>query len=168
MSGLPGAGKSALAEALGRALPAPVLSVDPVEAALWRAGIERTQPTGLASYVVVETLAGELLRLGQTVIVDAVNHVEEARAQWRSLAATHGVPLRFVEVTCSDRDVHRRRLAGRRRDIPGFVEPAWESVEERRGYFTSWDELRLVVDSVFSPEHNLALALADVEQHRSS
>lgn len=48
MAGLPGAGKSAVADALGRALDATVLSVDPVEAAMWRAGVGRDQPTGRA------------------------------------------------------------------------------------------------------------------------
>lgn len=40
LAGLPAAGKSAVVEDLGRSLPAAVLSVDPVEAALWRAGID--------------------------------------------------------------------------------------------------------------------------------
>jgi hypothetical protein len=48
-----------------------VLSIDPMEAAMWRAGIGRDEPTGLAAYVVVETLASEILALGQAVIVDA-------------------------------------------------------------------------------------------------
>jgi adenylylsulfate kinase-like enzyme len=39
MAGLPGAGKSSVAEALGRKLTAPVVSVDPIEAAMWRAGV---------------------------------------------------------------------------------------------------------------------------------
>lgn len=38
MVGLPGVGKSSVAEALGRKLNAPVVSVDPIEAAMWRAG----------------------------------------------------------------------------------------------------------------------------------
>jgi len=41
MSGLPGVGKSALAHELGRLLPACVLSVDPIEAAMWRSGLRR-------------------------------------------------------------------------------------------------------------------------------
>ncbi|MEV5321784.1 AAA family ATPase [Streptomyces sp. NPDC052687] len=49
MAGLPAAGKSSVAEGLGRALPAAVVSVDPVEAAMWRAGVDRGQPTGLAA-----------------------------------------------------------------------------------------------------------------------
>lgn len=39
VSGLPGAGKSVLADALGPRLGAAVLSVDPIEAAIWRWGI---------------------------------------------------------------------------------------------------------------------------------
>ncbi|MFF1344342.1 AAA family ATPase [Streptomyces sp. NPDC058290] len=49
MAGLPAAGKSSVAQELGRALPAAVVSVDPIEAAMWRAGVERAQPTGLAA-----------------------------------------------------------------------------------------------------------------------
>src|SRR5215469_8216574 len=76
MAGLPAAGKSAVAEGLARALGCAVLSVDPVEAAMWRAGVDRDQPTGLAAYVVVEVVAAEQLALGHDVIVDAVNDVE--------------------------------------------------------------------------------------------
>jgi predicted kinase len=98
MAGLPAAGKSTVAEALGRVLPAPVVSVDPVEAAMWRAGVERGQPTGLAAYLVAEAVADGVLALGQSVIVDAVNAVEAARGQWRTLAGRHGVPVVFLEV----------------------------------------------------------------------
>ncbi|WP_225847582.1 ATP-binding protein [Streptomyces sp. HPF1205] len=132
MAGLPGSGKSSLAEALGRRLAAPVVSVDPIEAAMWRAGVARGQPTGLAAYVVAEAVAGGVLALGQTVIVDAVNAVEAARDQWRSLAGRSGVPMAFIEVVCSDPLVHRRRLEGRSRGIDGFPEPTWEAVERLR------------------------------------
>ena len=42
LGGLPGAGKSALADDLRTALPAVVLSVDPVEDAMYRAGIDQS------------------------------------------------------------------------------------------------------------------------------
>jgi len=123
LAGLPAAGKSSVAAGLGRMLPAPVVSVDPIEAALWRAGVERTQPTGLAAYLAAEAIADGVLALGQAVIVDAVNAVEPAREQWRELAARRRVPLAFVEVVCSSPELHRTRLAARRRDIAGFDEP---------------------------------------------
>jgi hypothetical protein len=34
-----------------------VLSVDPIESAMWRAGLDRAQPTGLAAYLVAESIA---------------------------------------------------------------------------------------------------------------
>jgi predicted kinase len=72
LAGLPGSGKSTLAEGLSRTLSAPLFSVDPIEAAMWRGGLARTQ-TGIAAYDVAATLADEHLRLGHSVIIDAVN-----------------------------------------------------------------------------------------------
>ena len=74
VSGLPGSGKSTVAEAQSRALSLPVFSIDPIEAAMWRGGLARAD-TGIAAYEVAIALAGEHLRLGHSVIVDAVNPV---------------------------------------------------------------------------------------------
>lgn len=157
MCGLPGAGKSRLADGLGRHHGWPVLSVDPVESALLQSGIESSQPTGLAAYVVVEVLAEHLLALGQTVVVDAVNDAPEAREQWLALAIRSSVSLEFVEVICSDRTLHRRRLEGRQRALPGFPEPSWQSVEDRRAALAGWTGKRLTIDSVNDHDANLQL-----------
>ena len=146
MAGLPGAGKSTVADALGRRTGWPVLSVDPVEAALLRAGVAADQPTGLAAYLAVDALSEHLLRLGLTVLVDAVNAAPEARAQWEDLALRTGTALRFVEVVCSDPDLHRQRLADRRRDLGDFPEPRWDSLGQRREQLADWTGPRLVVD----------------------
>lgn len=148
MAGLPGAGKSALADALGRRTGWPVLSVDPVEAALLGAGIGTDQPTGLAAYNVIDALTEHLLRLGQTVVVDAVNAAAEARAQWVDLAERTAVPLHFVEVICSDADLHRRRLEGRQRSMGDLPEPRWDTLDQRRAQLASWSGARFVIDSV--------------------
>lgn len=166
MAGLPGSGKSTIAAAAARQLGCAVVSVDPVEAAMWIAGIDRTQPTGLAAYVVAETVAQEQLRLGHDVIVDAVNDVEPARQQWRDLAGRTGVDLLFVEVVASDADEHRRRLEARERDIKGFPEPTWESVEARRVGFAEWSEDRLRLDFSLESAANASLVAAAVEQSR--
>lgn len=159
MAGLPGSGKSSVAEALGRRLATPVVSVDPIEAAMWRAGVARDQPTGLAAYAVAEAVACGVLALGQTVIADAVNAVEAAREQWRSLADRHGVPVAFIEVVCSDPVVHRQRLEGRSRGIEGFLEPTWEAVERLREEFAPWTDDRLVLDTANDLSSNVAAAL---------
>jgi predicted kinase len=159
MAGLPGAGKSSVAEGLASALSAPVVSVDPIEAALLRAGIGRAQPTGYAAYVVAEAVAGGVLALGQTAIVDAVNAVEPARRQWRDLASRHRVRLAVIEVVCSDTALHRRRLEERVRGIEGLDEPDWSSVERRRAEYEPWTDRPLVLDSVNDLSANIKHAL---------
>ena len=158
MAGLPAAGKSSLAEGLASSLSAPVVSVDPIEAALRRAGIEHGR-SGLAAYLAAEAVADGVLALGQTVIVDAVNAVEPARGQWRALASRRRVRLGFIEVVCTDRDLHRRRLEERVRDIEGLDEPDWAAVERRRAAFEPWDDRRLVLDSVDDLAANVKRAL---------
>jgi predicted kinase len=138
MVGLPGAGKSAVADALGERLSTTVVSVDPIESAILGAGIDADQPTGLAAYLVAEHLAESVLATGASVLVDAVNAVEPARHQWRGLARRTGVPLLFVEVTCSDRDEHRRRLEARHRELAGMPEPTWPDVEQILGEYADW------------------------------
>lgn len=165
MAGLPGAGKSSIAEELARKLPAAVVSVDPVEAAMWRAGVDRGQPTGLAAYCVAETVADGVLALGQSVIIDAVNAVEAARQQWRALAARRQVPVAVIEVVCSDIQVHRRRLERRSRNIVGFEEPTWEAVQQRRSEYEPWTDHRLVLDSVADVVSNVTKAREYLARH---
>jgi predicted kinase len=112
-AGLPATGKSTIAEVVGNRLGLTVLSVDPIEAAILSAGIDSEQPTGLAAYLVAETMAEGVLTGGRGVVIDAVNAVEPAREQWVKLAARQKAMLRFIEVTCSDPEVHRERLAAR-------------------------------------------------------
>jgi len=59
-AGLPAAGKSTIAEVVGNRLGLPILSVDPIEAAILSAGIDSAQPTGLAAYLVAETMAEQV------------------------------------------------------------------------------------------------------------
>jgi predicted kinase len=159
MAGLPGTGKSTVADGLARLIRSPVVSVDPIEAALWRAGIGRNQPTGLAAYLVAEAVAAASLALNQTVIVDAVNPVEPAREQWRILAARHRVLLRLIETVCSDEELHRSRLEHRHRDIEGFREPTWDEVMRRQEEVEPWFDERLVLDTVAPLGECVAAAL---------
>lgn len=112
-AGLPASGKSTIAEVVGNRLGLPVLSVDPIEAAILSAGIEAEQPTGLAAYLVAVAMAEGVLASGRGVVIDAVNAVDPARDQWVKLAARQDATLRFLEVVCSDPEIHRERLASR-------------------------------------------------------
>ncbi|UOW01154.1 AAA family ATPase [Agrococcus sp. SCSIO52902] len=147
LAGLPGVGKSAVAASTAAALGCTVVSVDPLEAAMWRAGVPRDAATGLAAYVVAEAVAEAQLRLGGAVVVDAVNDHPAAREQWRALAARTGALLLFAEVLLEDRAEHRRRLEQRVRDLDGFPEPTWAEVESRRAAFDEWADDRLRLDA---------------------
>jgi len=153
MAGLPGSGKSTIAEVIGETLSKPIVSVDPIESSILRAGIDPDQPTGLAAYLVAETLAESIIRAGRGLIVDAVNAVDPAREQWVNLAARLDEPLKFVEVTCSDPTVHRARLEARSRNLPHLTEPTWFAVEQSLDEYAEWTgpsaEIdRITVDSV--------------------
>jgi predicted kinase len=159
VSGLPAAGKSSLADEVGRRLGAAVLSVDPIEAAIWRGGIAPSFETGVAAYEVVAVLAEHQLGLGLSVIADAVSSLEVARDMWRRSVRRSHAAMRVIEVICSDEDVHRRRLTNRERGIEGFREPSWEDVVRRRDEWQPWSDVHLTVDSMRGLDENVAETL---------
>lgn len=158
-SGLPGVGKSAIAEAVGSRLPAAVISVDIIETAILRSGIPRSFETGLAAYEVGAALGAQQLRLGMSAIADAANDLEVGRSIWRAAALGAGATWRVIEIVCSDPDEHRRRLERRHRQLEPFPEPTWEDVLRRRAESEPWDEDRLTVDSCRSVDENVARIL---------
>jgi predicted kinase len=165
MAGLPGTGKSAIAEKIRERLGYPLISVDPLESAILSAGIDADQPTGLAAYLVAETLASTVLESGSSIIIDAVNAVNPAREQWVNLAARHGAALTFVEIICSDPAIHRERLEKRNRNLPHVSEPSWHAVEQSLDEYDSWTGqsavvARITLDSVNPLGANVEAALA--------
>ena len=135
-----------------------MLSVDPIESAMIRAGIEPSHETGLAAYLIVQSLADEFLASGVSPVVDGVNAVDAARDTWRRLAAKHDVQLVLIECIATDADVHAGRLEGRRRGLD-LAEPTWEAVTARRAEWTPWREERLVLDAVDPLDTNVLRAL---------
>jgi predicted kinase len=167
-AGLPGAGKSTIAEQIGARLGLPVVSVDPIESAILSAGIDPDQPTGLAAYLVAESIAGAELAQEHTVIVDAVNAVNPAREQWVTLAHKYGDALKFIEVVCSDSEIHRQRLESRNRNLPHVTEPTWHAVEQSLDEYDEWSGVsaevdRLTLDSVEPLQANVDRALEFLE-----
>lgn len=164
-AGLPAAGKTTIAGVVGNRLGVPVVSVDPIESAILSAGINSDEPTGLAAYLVAETIAESVLAGGGSVIVDAVNAVEPARDQWVKLAARQKVAIKFLEVVCSDPEVHRARMVSRGRRLAHLAEPTWHAVEQSLDEWEAWSGTsgavpRITLDSVQPLGVNVEQALA--------
>lgn len=144
--GLPGTGKSTLAAHLADRTGAVLLRIDVIDAAMRRVGLIADQ-TGVAAYGVAHDLAAAHLKRGFTVIVDAVNPVEEARAGWRALAEVEGARHLVIETGCEDPAEHRRRATARDNDIADWVYPSWEEIGQRRREYQPRHDERLVLDT---------------------
>jgi predicted kinase len=157
-SGLPGTGKSALAEAVGRELGIPVFAKDWLEAMLLRCELAPTnpdKPLGFAAYQFLTVLAERQLMLGQSVILDSVASTESIRSSWKQLAAGYDAEWRVIECVCSDESLHRARMNVRQRNIPDWHELDWSEVERVKAYYLPWDEDRLIVNAAEPLESNL-------------
>ena len=121
-SGLPGTGKSTLAESVGKGLGIPVFARDWLEATLLRCELKpatEEKSLGSTGYELMTVLAERQLMLGQSVILDSVAATETIRNTWHQLAEQYNATWRVIECICSDESLHRSRLNGRQRHIPG-------------------------------------------------
>ncbi len=142
--GLPGTGKTTIAQALARKLAAVYLRIDTLEQALIASG-DAGADIGPAGYLAAYAVAADNLRLGLTVVADSVNSLHITRSAWRNVALETDVPILEVEVICSDAATHRQRVEGRNADIPGHMLPTWENVLERQ--YDPWESEHLIVDT---------------------
>lgn len=106
------------------------------------------------------TLAYRQLALGQSAILDFPAEDLATRTRWRSLAGAAGAEFRVVVCVCSDRELHRARLEGRQRGIPGWHDAGhWANVERRRAEFPPWSGEVLTIDAVHPLPVNVATVL---------
>lgn len=164
LSGLPGSGKSTLAEAIAKELKLPLFSMDPIESSIVKAGITKSFETGLAAYLVASTLAEEQLKLGNSVVIDAVNAAEEAKDTWRELATKCNATLVLIECSTSDTELHKKRIESRVRNLHGFPEVTWERVESDRQAYTAWRESTLKIDTANDLATNIKEAIVYIRE----
>lgn len=170
LAGLPGTGKSTIADALGKRLGIPVFAKDWLEATLRRCELhapDQEQSLGYAGYELLTMLAERQLALGQSAILDSVASVEPIRQQWRALAKKYRAAWCVIECVWSDKAAHRAQLVNRQRHIPGWHELEWDEVERVETYYAPWKETRLILDAANSLEQNIAAALESVRHRRN-
>lgn len=156
--GLPGTGKTTIARELARKLGAVHLRIDTIENAIQQStlGIANAADAG---YLVAFALAEDNLRLGHIVVGDSVNPIELTRAAWRGVAARAGVDFVEVELICSDKAEHRRRVETRDGDLKGWKLPTWEEVVNRD--YEPWTREHIVIDTA---RISLAALLSDLHK----
>lgn len=162
VTGLPGTGKSTMADVAARELGAPVLGHDwamsglrpypELQDALDAMGLRGHRGVG---WSIVWALARSQLRRGRSVVLDGVARAPEVAAS-RALAEEEGAGSLVVMTQCADPELHRRRLEGRERAIPGWYELEWDHVARARADWEAPDDVDVVLEATATVAQNAA------------
>lgn len=162
--GLPGTGKTTIAQKLAGQIGATYIRVDSIEQAIRDCNPARSLPE--AGYRIAYAVAADNLRLGRTVVADSVNPLQITRDAWRDVGRRTQVSTLEIEVICSDLKEHRRRVEQRATDIAGLKLPTWQEVVERE--YHPWDREHILVDTATeSAEESVRLLQRTLQQGNS-
>jgi predicted kinase len=143
-SGLPGVGKTTLAKKLSQALEAAYIRIDTIEQAIKNAEVDCKDSPDYG-YQVAYALIKDNLSLGRIVVADSVNPLEITRNAFRQCAIDANTQFTEIEVICSDKTEHQKRVETRSSDISGQILPDWNKVRERE--YEHWKRELIVIDT---------------------
>src|SRR5215216_1302597 len=155
-SGLPGTGKSMLADKLARELRWPLLRIDDVvgeipenpNVAFWDSKV-----------AILLGLTEAQLELGLSVIVDSV-FMNKDRNHAQNIARKHQAFFRPIYVFVSDEKVWKERVTTRYQESNNKDVATWEQIERQRVHFRKWEpDTALFIDSLHSFDQNYETVL---------
>ena len=141
-SGLPASGKTELAKALAEKTKSAYLRIATIEQAVRDLCAFDVQGEG---YRLSYRIAEDNLRLGISVIADSCNPWLLTRGEWHQTAENCDADYVDIEVICSDKNEHRRRVESRSSDVPGLILPDWDKVINRK--YDAWEAPRILIDT---------------------
>jgi predicted kinase len=137
--GVPGSGKSTVAERVGVELDIPVFAIDWLLGALTPFGMRHRHDLMAIGGELLTTLAYRELSAGRSAILDTTSEDPAGRARWASLASAAGAGFIPVICTCTDEALHRERVERRVRGIPGWADAGdWANASARLAAFPPW------------------------------
>ena len=142
--GLPGVGKTTLSRAVAKELQAVYLRIDTIEQAL-KNSVLNVGSTEDAGYVAACGLAEDNLRNDLNVVADSVNPIEITRSMWHEIARKSSSKIFEIEIICSDKAEHQRRVETRQADLLNHKLPTWDDVINRE--YEPWNAVNMVVDT---------------------
>lgn len=141
-SGLPASGKSSLAKIIAKEYNAAYLRIDTIEQALRDLCHIDVQGEG---YRLAYRMASDNLRLGHNVVADSCNPINLTRREWEEVAIQSNCRHINIEVICSDKAEHKKRIETRTSEIKGLHFPAWSEIQRRE--YDIWETERILIDT---------------------
>lgn len=142
LSGLPGSGKSMLSQYIAEKYQAVYLRIDTIEQ-----GLRDLCNFDIAGegYELSYRIAADNLRLGINVVADSCNPIIFTRKKWEKVAENSNSVFINIEVICSDKNEHRKRIETRITEVENLKLPTWKEVENRE--YHPWESERIVIDT---------------------
>lgn len=155
-SGLPGTGKSTLANRLARELQVPLLCIDDLIG-------EVPEGAGTSFWdskvAILLRLAEVQLELGLSVILDSV-FMNMDRYHAQELARKYGPRFYPIYMFVSDDQVWEQRVRARYEDAKGIRVASWERIQHQRERFRTWESgTALFIDSLNPADKNYEAVL---------
>ncbi|GAB2918826.1 AAA family ATPase [Rheinheimera gaetbuli] len=142
LGGLPATGKTEISKYLAASLNAAYIRIDTIEQRLREQGFRNLYDEG---YQIAFLLALDNLKNGISVVADSTNPVKESRDAWVNVAKQAQSSFTEIEIICSDKQEHKKRVETRNTDIPNLLLPDWESVTSRE--YQKWLSPDIVLDT---------------------
>jgi predicted kinase len=141
-SGLPGTGKSTLAKNIARILGVVYIRIDTLEQGMKDLCHFKVQSEG---YRLAYKIAGDNLKVGNSVISDQCNPLNLTRQEWKDVALKNNCKYINIEVICSDITDHKNRIKNRESQIENLKLPPWDEIIAME--YEPWEEDRIIIDT---------------------